>query len=62
MLQRRSIRATKDLPKDHVLQEEDLIELRPCPADAIPPGTNLIGESLIKNIKQNDYLTNKHIK
>ena len=58
---RRSIRATKDLPKDHVLQEEDLIELRPCPADAIPPGTNLIGESLIKNIKQNDYLTYKHI-
>ena len=62
VLQRRSIRATKDLPKDHVLQEEDLIELRPCPADAIPPGTNLIGESLIKNIKQNDYLTYKHIK
>lgn len=62
ILQRRSIRINKNLSKNHILAEEDLIEVRPCPLDAIPPSTNLIGMSLIKDLNQNDYLTYKHIK
>ena len=61
ILQRRSIRVNKDLSKNHILTEDDLIELRPCPKDAIPPSEDLIGKSLSKDIKKNDYLTYKHI-
>lgn len=61
ILQRRSIRVNKDLSKNHILTEDDLIELRPCPIDAISPSENLIGKSLSKDIKQSDYLTYKHV-
>jgi sialic acid synthase SpsE len=37
ILQRRSIRAARDLPGGHVLCGEDLVVLRPCPPDALPP-------------------------
>tara|TARA_R110002153_G_scaffold45798_3_gene129028 strand:+ start:1169 stop:2191 length:1023 start_codon:yes stop_codon:yes gene_type:complete len=62
VLQRRSIRITKDLPKHHILQEEDLIEVRPCPSDAIPASKNLIGRQLIKDLDKNDYLKYEHIR
>lgn len=61
VLQRRSIRVDKNLTKGHILTGEDLTEVRPCPPDAIPPSINLIGKSLTRDIKENDYLTYKHI-
>lgn len=37
VLQRRAIRASRELPAGTVLAARDLIPLRPCPADALPP-------------------------
>lgn len=37
VVQRRSLRATRDLPQGHLLTRDDLIALRPCPADALEP-------------------------
>jgi len=62
VLQRRSIRITKNLPKYHVLQEEDLIEVRPCPKDAIPPSKNIIGKTLNIDLSKNDYLKYEYIR
>ena len=62
VLQRRSIRVIKDLPKHHILQEKDLIEVRPCPKDAIPPSECVIGKKLNVNLSKNDYLKYEHIR
>ncbi len=37
VLQRRSLRARYSLPAGYILSEKDLVPLRPCPSDAIPP-------------------------
>lgn len=37
VIQRRAIRTTRDLPAGHTLSPADLIVLRPCPTDALPP-------------------------
>ncbi|MBM3503034.1 MAG: N-acetylneuraminate synthase [Alphaproteobacteria bacterium] len=37
VLQRRAIRARRPLPEGHRIVERDLIVLRPCPRDALPP-------------------------
>lgn len=37
VLQRRSLRAARELPAGHVLTRADLTVLRPCPPDSIPP-------------------------
>ena len=52
VLQRRSIRSSKDLAKGSVLTNDDLIVLRPCPTDALPPHETdkLIGKTLRNNI------------
>jgi N-acetylneuraminate synthase len=62
VLQRRSIRVIKDLPKHHILQEEDLIEVRPCPKDAISPSECVIGKVLNVNLNKNDYLKYEYIR
>ena len=62
VLQRRSVRVTNDLPAGHILTESDLIEVRPCPKDAIPPSINLVGKTLTTNLSKKDYLKNEHIK
>ena len=62
VLQRRSIRTTKDLPKYHILQEEDLIEVRPCPEDAILPSENIIGKTLNVDLSENNYLKYEYIR
>ena len=61
VLQRRSIRAKINLTKGHVIQEEDLIEVRPCPSDAIPANVNLVGEKLNQDLESGDYLKYEHI-
>lgn len=37
VLQRRAVRAARDLPSGHVIESVDLTALRPCPEHAIPP-------------------------
>ncbi len=37
VLQRRAIRVARDLPAGHVLCADDMVVLRPCPLDALPP-------------------------
>ena len=61
VLQRRSIRLTQNLLEGHVLDERDLIEVRPCPSDAIPASENLIGRQLIKDLDKNDYIKYEHL-
>ena len=61
ILQRRSIRLTRNLLSGHVLDKRDLIEVRPCPADAIPASENLIGRQLIEDVDKNDYLKYEHL-
>ena len=58
ILQRRAIRARKDLLADDIICEHDLEVLRPCPLDAIPPYElgKVIGKKLKENIKSGDYL------
>lgn len=58
VVQQRSLFTTKDLDKDHILQKEDLIALRPIKIDGIHPydESKLIGKKLIKSIKKDDYL------
>jgi sialic acid synthase SpsE len=37
VLQRRAIRLSHNIPAGHVLTQDDLIVLRPCPVDGLPP-------------------------
>ena len=45
-----------------VITEKDLIEVRPCPKDAIPPSEYVIGKKLNINLNKNDYLKYEHIR
>ncbi|MDA8964596.1 N-acetylneuraminate synthase family protein [bacterium] len=56
VVQRRSLRAQTDLPIGHRLSENDLIPLRPCPIDGLPPYRigELIGRVLTREIPQGD--------
>ena len=58
VVQRRSLRATSNFQKNHIIKEGDFLALRPCPVDAVPPSesNNIIGRSLLVNINQGDYL------
>jgi len=57
ILQRRSIRLIKDLKKGHVLSEEDVVCLRPCPEDALPANYNINGLVLKKDLNKDDFLS-----
>jgi N-acetylneuraminate synthase len=63
IVQRRAIRATRDLNVGHTLKEEDLIALRPIPDDGLPPYflDIILGKELKKEIKAGEHLTNNHI-
>ena len=58
VLQRRSIRAKKKLVEGSVINEDDLISLRPCPNDAIPPYklNLLVGKKILKTVLSGDYI------
>ena len=64
IVQRRSIRAKKNLVIGHVITENDLEFLRPCPLDAIQPYEykKLIGRKISTNIKSGEYLKWKSVK
>lgn len=58
VLQRRAIRAKRKIKKGHVIKKEDLICLRPCPADALPPYkiSEIINKVSAKNIEKEDIV------
>lgn len=57
IVQRRAIRAKRDLNKGQQLTVSDLDYLRPCPKDALPPYKKelLLGKQLKKPILRGDY-------
>jgi N-acetylneuraminate synthase len=57
VIQRRCLRATRDLPKGTVLSDGDLEALRPAPADAIMPFDlqKAVGRTLKRAVAQGDY-------
>lgn len=63
IVQRRSLRAVRDLMANEILKKDDLEPLRPIPADGIPPYelSNVIGKKLKKDIKKGEHLTYNHV-
>jgi N-acetylneuraminate synthase len=63
IVQRRAIRATRDLKMGHRLTNEDIEVLRPCPNGAFAPYEKevVLGKSLKSDIKQGDYLKRSQI-
>jgi sialic acid synthase SpsE len=62
ILQRRAYWLNKDLPEGHVITNEDISVVRPCPLNAIPPNIPIIGKTLLTYKKQNSYITYYDIK
>ncbi len=58
IVQRRSLRASVNLPKAHRIMEGDFIALRPCPTDALSPVEiqAIVGRTLLRGISAGDYL------
>ena len=58
VVQRRAIRARRDLPAGHVIAEADLEVLRPCPADALPPYRigELVGRTVGRAVTAGDVV------
>jgi sialic acid synthase SpsE len=58
VIQRRCLRATRDLPAGTVLAEKDLEALRPAPSDAIMPFHlhEAVGRTLGRGLPQGEYL------
>jgi sialic acid synthase SpsE len=58
VVQRRCIRAGRNLAAGTVLREEDLVMLRPCPADGIAPYEfrKLLGKRLKRSVSSGDNL------
>jgi sialic acid synthase SpsE len=63
VVQRRSLRAKENLPAGHRLSHDDLIPLRPCPADAVSPADMdlVIGRSLRRAKQKGEHLTHNDI-
>jgi sialic acid synthase SpsE len=58
ILQRRALRAKKDLTVGDSIKEEDFSPLRPCPDDALPPYEihNIVGKTLKNDIQKGDAI------
>ena len=58
IIQRRAIRTNKDLKIGNILSENDLIYLRPCPKEGLPPykKNQIIGKKILKNINEGDII------
>lgn len=63
VIQRRGLRAARDLAEGAILRAEDLVSLRPCPADGLPPYrlSEVVGKSLRKGMKKGDHITWTHL-
>lgn len=64
IVQRRSLRATRDIKAGEVLKKEDLEPLRPIPKDGIPPYQidRLIKKKVKRSLKKGEHITWKHLK
>jgi sialic acid synthase SpsE len=58
IVQRRAIRAARTILAGEIIKEEDLIFLRPCPEEALPPYKKdvVIGMKVISEIEQGDII------
>lgn len=56
IVQRRSLCSSNDLKAGYVIRDKDIDVLRPCPIDGITPRhkDNLIGKSLVKDMKKGE--------
>lgn len=63
VVQRRAVRATRDMDPGHVLGAGDLECLRPCPEDAVVPHRleETLGRGLSTAIKAGEHLTWEHL-
>lgn len=63
VLQRRAIRAARDLKKGQRLSPEDLEVLRPCPQDGLPPvhWERVMGKTLNHDLTYGDHLKWEHL-
>jgi N-acetylneuraminate synthase len=63
ILQRRSLRFTKNLVNGHILEYGDLFPLRPIPVDGIPPYelAAFIGKKLTRDVISDDFLRRKDV-
>ncbi len=59
IVQRRAVRATRDLVAGDVIEKRDLFPLRPCPADAVSPADidSLVGKKLTRAITLGEHFT-----
>lgn len=58
ILQRRAIRLVRDIVAGEVLKKEDLVVLRPCPVDGLPPHRmgEVIGKSARHSLERGQHL------
>lgn len=58
IIQRRALRARHPLHQGQRLTEADLIPLRPCPPDALPPFKlpDVLGKTLRRDVENGDYI------
>ncbi len=64
ILQRRALRAKRNLLKGEVITQDAVEALRPCPKDALAPYNigKVLNKTLIEDIEAGDYITWKSIK
>lgn len=64
IVQRRSLRATRNITAGEVIEASDLTSLRPIPTDGIPPYkiSEVIGKTTIRDIQQGEHITVNHLK
>lgn len=57
-VQRRAIRAARDLKKGTLIENRDLVFLRPCPADALPPydAPVIVGHRLARSLAAGEHV------
>jgi len=58
IVQRRALRAKADLDVGSIIERDNIISLRPCPKDAIPPYkiSEIVGKVIKVKIKKGDYI------
>lgn len=63
IVQRRSLRATVDLPVGKIIEKQDLEALRPIPSDGFSPYQidELIGKKLTQPLGKGEHITKNHI-
>ncbi|EHJ45961.1 N-acetylneuraminate synthase (plasmid) [Solidesulfovibrio carbinoliphilus subsp. oakridgensis] len=63
VVQRRALRAVRDLPAGHALTPDDLEALRPIPEDGLPPYEldALLGKTLARALGRGEHLTRRHL-